>query len=291
MLALLGAATLCAVAFIASTRSTGCRTRRSCSDSRSASRSPSSRPRCIVIANRLVVTEELEEDYPPPEHPARAGGARRSSSSESGDRISRKRLLTLGRRAARAARSARRCSSRPSRSARCSTPRPLYEHALAARPPARRRDRHAASAPTRSRRRPSTRRTPRAPSREEVGAPLVVVRLDPKLLGCRTAAARLGAATGSWPTRRSARTRAARSPSTARRSSRRRSRSPALVCPCHYSTFDPATGGTVIFGPAGRPLPQLPLAVDARGYLRAGRRLLGAGRPVVVGRAAARARA
>ncbi len=44
---------------------------------------------------------------------------------------------------------------------------------------------------------------------------------------------------------------------------------PALVCPCHYSTFDPATGATVIFGPAGRPLPQLPLMVDARGYLAA----------------------
>lgn len=44
---------------------------------------------------------------------------------------------------------------------------------------------------------------------------------------------------------------------------------PALVCPCHYSTFDPATGGTVIFGPAGRKLPMLPLEVDARGFLRA----------------------
>jgi ubiquinol-cytochrome c reductase iron-sulfur subunit len=44
---------------------------------------------------------------------------------------------------------------------------------------------------------------------------------------------------------------------------------PALVCPCHYSTFDPATGGTVLFGPAGRALPMLPLEVDARGYLRA----------------------
>ena len=38
---------------------------------------------------------------------------------------------------------------------------------------------------------------------------------------------------------------------------------PALVCPCHYSTFDPARGAEVIFGPAGRSLPQLPLAVDA----------------------------
>jgi ubiquinol-cytochrome c reductase iron-sulfur subunit len=44
---------------------------------------------------------------------------------------------------------------------------------------------------------------------------------------------------------------------------------PALVCPCHYSTFDPATGGTVIFGPAGRPLPMLPLRIDGEGSLRA----------------------
>ncbi len=40
---------------------------------------------------------------------------------------------------------------------------------------------------------------------------------------------------------------------------------PALVCPCHYSTFDPADGGSVTFGPAGRPLPMLPLAVDGAG--------------------------
>jgi len=44
---------------------------------------------------------------------------------------------------------------------------------------------------------------------------------------------------------------------------------PALVCPCHYSTFDPTTGGTVTFGPAGRDLPLLPLYVDSAGYLRA----------------------
>jgi ubiquinol-cytochrome c reductase iron-sulfur subunit len=44
---------------------------------------------------------------------------------------------------------------------------------------------------------------------------------------------------------------------------------PALVCPCHYSTFDPAKGGTVIFGPAGRNLPQLPLEIDPQGGLRA----------------------
>jgi ubiquinol-cytochrome c reductase iron-sulfur subunit len=44
---------------------------------------------------------------------------------------------------------------------------------------------------------------------------------------------------------------------------------PALVCPCHYSTFDPATGGRVLFGPAGRDLPMLPIYADAAGYLRA----------------------
>jgi ubiquinol-cytochrome c reductase iron-sulfur subunit len=43
----------------------------------------------------------------------------------------------------------------------------------------------------------------------------------------------------------------------------------ALICPCHYSTFDPFTGGDVIYGPAGRPLPQLPLMVDNAGDLRA----------------------
>ena len=44
---------------------------------------------------------------------------------------------------------------------------------------------------------------------------------------------------------------------------------PALVCPCHYSTFNPAQGGTRMFGPAGRNLPQLPLKVDSEGVLRA----------------------
>ncbi|HET7760657.1 MAG TPA: ubiquinol-cytochrome c reductase iron-sulfur subunit [Gaiellaceae bacterium] len=44
---------------------------------------------------------------------------------------------------------------------------------------------------------------------------------------------------------------------------------PALVCPCHYSTFEPQTGGKVIFGPAGRKLPMLPLTIDGKGVLRA----------------------
>jgi ubiquinol-cytochrome c reductase iron-sulfur subunit len=44
---------------------------------------------------------------------------------------------------------------------------------------------------------------------------------------------------------------------------------PALVCPCHYSTFDPADAGAVLFGPAGRPLPQLPLRLGAGGSVEA----------------------
>ncbi len=40
-----------------------------------------------------------------------------------------------------------------------------------------------------------------------------------------------------------------------------------LLCPCHQSTFDLTDSGRVIFGPAGRPLPQLPISVDEQGYL------------------------
>ena len=40
-----------------------------------------------------------------------------------------------------------------------------------------------------------------------------------------------------------------------------------LLCPCHQSTFDLADNGRVIFGPAARALPQLPLEVDDEGYL------------------------
>jgi ubiquinol-cytochrome c reductase iron-sulfur subunit len=42
-----------------------------------------------------------------------------------------------------------------------------------------------------------------------------------------------------------------------------------ILCPCHQSTFDAANGANVIFGPAARALPQLPLMVDSNGYLAA----------------------
>ncbi|HEX8970310.1 ubiquinol-cytochrome c reductase iron-sulfur subunit [Oryzihumus sp.] len=40
-----------------------------------------------------------------------------------------------------------------------------------------------------------------------------------------------------------------------------------LLCPCHQSTFDVTQDCKVIFGPAGRPLPQLKITVDNEGYL------------------------
>ena len=109
---------------------------------------------------------------------------------------------------------------------------------------------------------------PEGADREELGSPLVVVRLDPRELalpagredwapegilafskicthaGCAISLYRVPTFEPVQP-------------------------EPALVCPCHYSTFDPATGGSVLFGPAGRPLPQLPLLVDQSGDLRA----------------------
>ncbi|MDX6229579.1 MAG: ubiquinol-cytochrome c reductase iron-sulfur subunit [Frankiales bacterium] len=42
-----------------------------------------------------------------------------------------------------------------------------------------------------------------------------------------------------------------------------------FLCPCHQSTFDAADRGKVLFGPAARALPILPIYQDAQGYLHA----------------------
>jgi ubiquinol-cytochrome c reductase iron-sulfur subunit len=44
-------------------------------------------------------------------------------------------------------------------------------------------------------------------------------------------------------------------------------RTHALLCPCHQSTFDLSDSGTVIFGPAARRMPQLPITIDEDGFL------------------------
>ncbi len=50
-----------------------------------------------------------------------------------------------------------------------------------------------------------------------------------------------------------------------------------LVCPCHQSMFNVVDHGLPVFGPAPRPLPQLPIGVDKDGYLYA---LAGYNQPV-----------
>jgi ubiquinol-cytochrome c reductase iron-sulfur subunit len=104
---------------------------------------------------------------------------------------------------------------------------------------------------------------------DDLGSPVVVVRVDPATL--RLPAERAGWAPQGILAYSKICTHAAcaislfrdpLSPST-------ESKGPALVCPCHYSTFDVLDGGSVEFGPAGRPLPQLPLTIDSAGVLRA----------------------
>jgi ubiquinol-cytochrome c reductase iron-sulfur subunit len=46
-----------------------------------------------------------------------------------------------------------------------------------------------------------------------------------------------------------------------------RAESQSLICPCHQSQFDVSDGAKPFFGPAARPLPQLPLGVDDQGVL------------------------
>jgi ubiquinol-cytochrome c reductase iron-sulfur subunit len=46
-----------------------------------------------------------------------------------------------------------------------------------------------------------------------------------------------------------------------------RAESQTLICTCHQSQFDVADGAKPFFGPAARPLPQLPLGVDDEGIL------------------------
>jgi ubiquinol-cytochrome c reductase iron-sulfur subunit len=109
---------------------------------------------------------------------------------------------------------------------------------------------------------------PQGAAQDTIGSPLVVVRLDPRRL-------RLPKGRGGWApqgilayskicTHAGCALSLYRKPTFAPVEPR-----PALVCPCHYSTFDPATGGEVLFGPAGRALPQLPLLIDGAGVLRA----------------------
>ncbi len=102
---------------------------------------------------------------------------------------------------------------------------------------------------------------PQGADPRELGSPVVVVRMDPGTL-------QLPAGRASWApegilayskicTHAGCAVSLYRSPLDASTSQQ----SPALVCPCHYSTFDVHRGAAVEFGPAARPLPQLPLTI------------------------------
>jgi ubiquinol-cytochrome c reductase iron-sulfur subunit len=219
----------------------------------------------VVIAYRLVVTEELEEDYSPPAHPAEQEKLVQLV-EEGGDRMTRKRLLVLGGGAAGAAIGAALVTPALSLG-------PVFEVAPLYRTPWRRGVRLVDERGRPLRADEILEETfytayPEGADREQIGSPLVVVRLQPVELDLPRS--RRGWAPEGILAYSKICTHAAcaialfRKPTFPAVESR-----PALVCPCHYSTFDPARGGEVIFGPAGRPLPQLPLEIRSGGELRA----------------------
>ena len=221
---------------------------------------------CIVFGKQLVVTEELEGPYPAPDETASERGEVEQIVAESGSRITRRRLLTLGGVAAGGSLGLALLAPAVSLG-------PLFDTAALALTPWKRGRRLVDGAG-----RPLSAAEieegafytayPAGASKETLGAPLIVVRLSPAEL--KLPAGRDGWAPDGIVAYSKICTHAGcaialyRKPTFPALEPR-----PAFVCPCHYSTFDPATGGSVLFGPAGRSLPQLPLAIDRSGMLRA----------------------
>ena len=254
----------------------------SCSASRSAARC-CCWPPAAIVAGKFVVPQET----------ARRGARRaaRRGADRGGrrdDRVRGRGHLAPGAADRRRRTGRRRVSSPP-------PPRRSRRSGPTAEPASTTRRGTAASAWSTTRRGPtspptsrSARSTPRCPRtaiRSRSGAGLLVVRLPPELIHLPRGAPRLGAARASSPTRRSARTPAARSRCTAIRryapTSADGRRSPARATTRRSC---PARAVALVFGPAGRALPQLPLMIDADGYLRAAGRLPRGHRPLLVGR-------
>jgi ubiquinol-cytochrome c reductase iron-sulfur subunit len=220
---------------------------------------------CIVIGKRLVVTEELEEDYSLPARPEEEEAVVRIV-EESGDRFTRKRLLVLAGAGAGTALGAALLTPAASLG-------PVFDVSSLYRTPWRRGVRLVDEGGRGFRADDIEEETfytayPEHADREQMGAPLVVVRLKPEQL-------RLPGGRGGWaPDGIVAYSKICTHAGCAIALYRKPTfppvePKPALICPCHYSTFDPANGGAVLFGPAGRDLPQLPLEIDAMGELRA----------------------
>jgi ubiquinol-cytochrome c reductase iron-sulfur subunit len=219
----------------------------------------------VVTAKRLVVTEELEHDYPPPEHPEDQDAIGQTV-DESGSRLTRRRLFKLGLGAAGGTLGLALLAPLASLGPVVDM-RPFYRTPWS-------RGRRLVDEDGRPYRADDIEAKafytafPEGADREELGSPLVVVRLQPDELELPSENA--GYDVGGVVAFSKICTHAGCAISLYRTPLfRPNDPKPALVCPCHYSTFDPASGGTVIFGPAGRKLPMLPLRVDRRGYLRA----------------------
>jgi ubiquinol-cytochrome c reductase iron-sulfur subunit len=219
----------------------------------------------ILASKKLVVSEELEHDYPEPEHPLEQNEVAQIV-REGGSRFTRKRLV---RGAVGAAASALGLAF----IAPAVSLGPVFDTRELDGSPWRRGKRLVSQDGTPLKASEIETETfytayPEHSSRSDLAAPVVLVRLDPTSL--RLPRSRRGWAPQGILAYSKICTHAGcaialyRKPTFPAVQPR-----PALVCPCHYSTFDPADGGTVIFGPAGRDLPQLPLMVDADGHLRA----------------------
>jgi ubiquinol-cytochrome c reductase iron-sulfur subunit len=208
---------------------------------------------CIVIARYLVVTEEPAEPYPAAGHTGEQD-AIAELVEESGSRFTRKRLVQLA--GAAALGTLGLAALTPAASLG-----PVLDTSALTKTPWRRGRRLVDEsgrpiAATDIEAEAFYTAYPEGADRELIGSPLVVVRIGPGDAGVvaySKVCTHAGCAISLY--------RKPTFPDTQPR--------PALVCPCHYSSFDPAKHGKVIFGPAGRPLPQLPLEVDGRGNLRA----------------------
>jgi ubiquinol-cytochrome c reductase iron-sulfur subunit len=216
----------------------------------------------VVTAFRLLSSEEAEEPYPEL-HPSEAAEVEQIA-IESGQHLTRKKLLGL---AAGAAGTALGIALL----APLAALGPIFDTSRLRRDPWRRGSR-LVDADGRVLRADdielNTLHTafPEGADPDELGSPIVVVRVEPSRLDLPPD--RRDWAPGGIVAYSKICTHAACAVALYRAPHFEPSRPrPALVCPCHYSTFDPATGGTVLFGPAGRPLPQLPLAVGRRGEL------------------------
>jgi ubiquinol-cytochrome c reductase iron-sulfur subunit len=226
---------------------------------------------CIVIGSRLVVTEELEEEYSTTQPEEEEDLDRLVA--ESGDRFTRKRLLLVAGAGAGTALGAALLTPVASLG-------PVLDVSSLYRTPWRRGVRLVDEAGRVFLADDVEEETfytayPEHADREQMGAPLVVVRFKPeelRLPGEREAWAPDGiVAYSKICTHAGCAITLYRKPTFPPVDPK-----PALICPCHYSTFDAASGGEVLFGPAGRPLPQLPLAIDGSGELRAAGNFSGA---------------